>query len=250
MLVAETLSVPVSANLVSPSASWACSSPSPRTALEAAASPLRLVAAEPLLRAWLLSAALAGLAAGLSGVLASLSLRIAMYGWRPGDLQAYMSVNSFLRTGSVGLLSPLVSSRWETPRIVLVQVAASVGASLMQVLAPLSPQLLLWPGYLRDLLAFATPASAAFLSSQFGADKQATVNSVNHLVSNLCTSLSFWLFSSPALFQPQARDAAAAPFVVAFVLTACSGAIKVHLVVPHLRRPCCRRKQAATHLHV
>eukprot|EP00421_Protoceratium_reticulatum_P039763 CAMPEP_0168431630 /NCGR_PEP_ID=MMETSP0228-20121227/38484_1 /TAXON_ID=133427 /ORGANISM="Protoceratium reticulatum, Strain CCCM 535 (=CCMP 1889)" /LENGTH=400 /DNA_ID=CAMNT_0008445751 /DNA_START=69 /DNA_END=1267 /DNA_ORIENTATION=+ len=176
--------------------------------------PFRLVMSTHFLRIWLLSVVFTGLAAGLSAVLASFS--IAAYGWRPGDLQSYTWFSNLLRMGSLSCLGPYANRVGSPPVILLVQIVGTVGASLVQIFAPFSPVVLLGPSYLVDALAFANPANAAFLSSHFSADKQARVNSVQHLCSNLSTSLSIALFSSPLLFRPGARRTAAMrPFMVA-----------------------------------
>ena len=107
---------------------------------------------------------------------------------------------------------------------VMVRPSISWSISLLQVFSPFSPAMLLGPGYVMDSLAFAAPADAAFLSLQFDGEKQARVNAVIHLFSNLSTSISIALFSSPMLFQPEARQSAAIrPFLVTFVLVTIGG---------------------------
>eukprot|EP00928_Gymnodinium_smaydae_P087970 TRINITY_DN72132_c0_g1_i1.p1 TRINITY_DN72132_c0_g1~~TRINITY_DN72132_c0_g1_i1.p1 ORF type:complete len:503 (-),score=115.02 TRINITY_DN72132_c0_g1_i1:47-1555(-) len=205
----------------------------PSTACEVAAAPLRLLGSEPFLRWWLASVICTGLAAGLSGIFASFS--IAVYGWRPGDLQAWTWFSQLLRTSSISLLSPF-ANRCPPPAVLLLQVVATGAASIVQIFAPFSPWLLLGPLYFNDALAFTAPASAAFLSAQFGAEKQAKVNAVQHLCSNLSTSMSFALFSSPVLFRPEARGAEASrPFYLAAMLLLTSAALRARLVLPHLR---------------
>jgi len=204
--------------------------------------PFQLVASARFLRLWLLSVLLTNLASGLSGVLASFS--IAVYHWRPGDYQAYTWFNNLLRMASLSLISPHVNRLGSPPMVLLVQILVAALASLVQVFAPYSPVALLGPAYVVDALAFATPANAAFLSSQFGTDQQAKVNAVQHLCSNLGTSLSIALFSSPLMFRPSGpRSAAMRPFVLAFWLSVLGGAIKACLVASHLRRS---RRQGLT----
>lgn len=179
--------------------------------------PFQLLRSERFLCWWLLSLMVTNLGGGLSSVLASFT--IAVYGWHPGDFQAFTWVNQLLRAGSLAVLSPLVNTRWRPAGVALLSTVAGVASSVLQIFSPLSPAMLLGPGYLMDSLAFAAPADAAFLSLQFDAEKQARVNAVNHLFANLSTSISIALFSSPALFQPEARnEAAMLPFVVTFVL--------------------------------
>merc|ERR1712113_639248 len=97
-------------------------------------------------------------------------------------------------------------------------------------------------------MGFANPANSAFLSVQFGADQQATVNAVQHLCSNLSRSLSIELFSSPLMFQPGAqRDSAMRPFLTAFLFSLVGCTVKARLAVPHLQssRDTVGEKQAA-----
>mmetsp|Transcript_101373 Transcript_101373/g.322025 ORF Transcript_101373/g.322025 Transcript_101373/m.322025 type:complete len:482 (-) Transcript_101373:128-1573(-) len=230
-LVAETLASPSHGGL-----SRKMGSPSPPAALQVVLDPVRLVLRAPFLRLWLLSVLLANLAAGLSSVQASFS--IAVYGWGPGDLQAYTWFGQLLRAGSLSCVSPYANRVGSPPAIVLVQVLLTVVASLVQVFAPFSPTALLGPGYAMDALAFTSSANAAFLSSQFGAEQQAKVHAVQHLCSNLGTSLSIALFSSPLLFRPELRGRAAMrPFLLAFLLGLAGGMVKARLAAAHLGLP-------------
>jgi len=207
-----------------------------RTAPAVLLGPLRLALSAPFLRAWLLSVLLASLAAGLSSIQASFS--IAVYGWRPGDLQAYTWFSQLLRVGSLSCVSPYANRIGSPAAIVLVQVLLTSVASLAQVFSPFSPVALLGPAYMLDALAFASSANAAFLSAQFGAEHQAKVHAVQHLSSNLGTSLSIALFSSPLLFRPELRGRAATrPFLLAFTLGLAGGAVKARLAAVHLSRP-------------
>lgn len=196
--------------------------------------PFQLLRSERFLCWWLLSLMITNLGAGLGGVLASFT--IAVYGWHPGDYQAFTWISQLLRAGSLAVLSPIANTRWRPAGVALLSTVAGVASSLFQVCSPFSPAMLLGPGYVMDSLAFSSPADAAFLSLQFDAEKQARVNAVQHLFANLSTSVSIALFSSPALFQPEARgQAAMRPFVVTFVLVAVGGVIKALLIKPHLR---------------
>lgn len=217
------------------------------TAWGAAKAPLELVMSARFLRLWLLSSAFLSFAAGLSGVFASFS--IAVYGWRPGDLQSYAWFGNLLKMASCAL-SPYVNRLGSPPAIILTQVVCACAAVLVQVLAPLSPAFLLGPRYAIDLLAFAHPANAAFLSSQFGADKQAKVNAVQHLCSNLSTSLSIALFSSPLMFRPGGpRTAAMWPFALSFLLELVGGTLKACLVGWHLGQTRRETRDDAVDLH-
>mmetsp|Transcript_83445 Transcript_83445/g.131417 ORF Transcript_83445/g.131417 Transcript_83445/m.131417 type:complete len:466 (+) Transcript_83445:92-1489(+) len=196
--------------------------------------PFELLRSERFLWIWLLSVMIMNLGNGLSGVLASFT--IAVYGWRPGDYQALAWMSKCLQTGSLAMLSPLVNSRWRPATIALFSVATSIAGSFVQVFSPLSPSLLFGPGYIMDLLSFTAPADAAFLSLQFDAEKQARVNAVQHFCLNISASISIALFSSPALFKPEANmQTAMRPFVLTFVLASIGGATKAFLIRPHLR---------------
>jgi len=209
--------------------------PSVPLALHVLWDPFQLVLSAQFLRLWLLSVLLTSLAAGLSSILAAFS--IGVYGWRPGDLQAYTWFSQLLRMGSLSCISPYANRVGSPAAIVLVQVLLTVAATFVQVFAPFSPAMLLGPGYVVDALAFANSASAALLSAQFGAEQQAKVHAVQHLCSNLGTSFSIALFSSPLLFKPGfRRSAAARPFVVAFALGLIGGAMKAHLAASQLGR--------------
>lgn len=203
------------------------------TVLSIIKGPFQLVSSEPFLRMWLLSVILTNLAAGLPAVLASFS--IAVYGWSPGDLQACTWFSILLRVGSIGLLSPHAHKMGSSAAIVLFQIFMTVVANLIQVLAPFSPAALLGPGYVVDTMAFANPANAAFLSTKFGGGKQAGVNSVQHLCSNLSTSVSIAIFSSPLVFRPGVqRSSATRPFVLAFLLSLAGGVVKARLAASYL----------------
>lgn len=199
--------------------------------------PFQLLRSEAFLRLWLVSVVVSNLGAGLSGILASYT--IAVYGWLPGDYQSLSWISKCLQTGSLAVLSPLMNTHWRPASIAMLQTTSSFWTSFLQVFAPFSPTFLFGPNYIMDTLAFSAPADAAFLSLQFGAEKQARVNAVQHFFANFSTSISIALFSSPVLFQPDARHIRAMrPFVASFLLVAVGTVLKGLLIWPHLRHPC------------
>merc|ERR1712176_542716 len=96
---------------------------------------------------------------------------------------------------------------------------------------------LLWPVYMEVALAFTQPSQDAFLNSKFPAEKRATVMAVQHFCSNMCTSLSMAVFSSPSLFTAEAHGwEAARPFLVASGFTLAGGLLKATLISKDLRK--------------
>lgn len=186
----------------------------------------QLVRLDGFLHFWLLSVLMSGFAEGVSVVFASFT--VAVYGWHAGNLQAYTCFKSLLKMACLSL-SPAVNNLCPS-RVFLLQLVISGIASFVRVFAQFSPALLLTSIYVSNSLAFATPATVAFLSMHFNAENQAKVNALQNFSSNIGTSISFAVFSSQALFRPEAGGIVAMrPFLLALVLTVASGILRVWL---------------------
>eukprot|EP00929_Paragymnodinium_shiwhaense_P065169 TRINITY_DN32702_c0_g1_i1.p1 TRINITY_DN32702_c0_g1~~TRINITY_DN32702_c0_g1_i1.p1 ORF type:complete len:484 (-),score=80.04 TRINITY_DN32702_c0_g1_i1:2-1453(-) len=177
------------------------------------------------LHAWMLAVFLAALTEGQR--LIEPTFTIAMYGWRPGDLQAYTCPAKLLQLASLTLLAPL-TSQYSTVGVCTFVTFAGCVASSLAVFAPFSSSALVLPSLLCSGLAFGRPVMEAFLSSHFAAEQQAKVQAVSHLCSNLGTSISMAAFSSPLLFQPEATGwAASRPFVLSAAFACASAVVRL-----------------------
>lgn len=202
--------------------------PDAKAAAKELRGPVEMVIVDRFLRLWLLSMSLISLTSGLWSTQASFTL--AVYGWRPGDLQACMWPSRILQLGSLGFLGPMVGRCRARPVVVGVTIAACV-LTLAEILAPFTPIALVGPHLVHSALGFGRPVITAFLSSHFAAGQQAKVQAVTHLFTNIATSISIPLFSGPLLFRPEARGwAAARPFLLGSAFFCAGGGIRVALV--------------------
>ena len=151
------------------------------------------------------------LASGLSSINASFTL--AVYGWRPGDWQAWTWPCEVISMSSLGILGPW-AGRKRPESVIALTAVVSVALHVVQMLAPFHALALIGPHLMAGVLAFARPVSAAYLSGRFPASQQAKVQAIAHLSHNCGVSLSVAIFSSPQLFRPHSRGwDAARPFL-------------------------------------
>eukprot|EP00747_Dinoflagellata_sp_TGD_P091375 gnl/TRDRNA2_/TRDRNA2_165031_c0_seq2.p2 gnl/TRDRNA2_/TRDRNA2_165031_c0~~gnl/TRDRNA2_/TRDRNA2_165031_c0_seq2.p2 ORF type:complete len:204 (+),score=22.10 gnl/TRDRNA2_/TRDRNA2_165031_c0_seq2:349-960(+) len=156
---------------------------------------------------------------------------MAVYGWKPGVLQAWFAPCRIVSFVSITFLGPAVATLPSIPVLVAVQVLGALLA-LAQVFAPFWSGILVYPRIIGSAFAMATSISAAFLSGQFPAEQQAKVQAVGHLVTNVATSLSMILFSSTWIFRPEARAwAATRPFAISAALVLLSSIAKTAMLV-------------------
>ena len=188
---------------------------------------IQFLASSRFLQVWLLAVLLKSLASGLSSINASFTL--AVYGWKPGEWQAWIWPSEIISMSSLGILGPW-AGRKKAEAVISATALVSVAAHVLQMLAPFHALALLGPHFIAGILAFVRPVSAAYLSGRFPASQQAKVQAIAHLSHNCGISLSMAIFSSPQLFRPQARGwDAARPFLWAtqsrdirsFIRTAC-----------------------------
>lgn len=191
------------------------------------AAPMKLVR-DPFLQRWELALMLTSLANGFSTIEASFT--IAVYGWQPGDLQAYTWPARAISLGSVVLMGTLASSY--SPLAVLTPVTVLQCLLIaVRMFAPFTPVALIGPTLLTSSLAFAAPVTTAFVSSRFTAAHQAKVHAVSHLCTNLSSSLAITAASSSLVFQPEAREwAASVPFICAAGLSSVGGMLRLHIL--------------------
>ena len=194
---------------------------------------IQFLASSRFLQIWLLAVLFKSLASGLSSINASFTL--AVYGWNPGEWQAWIWPSEIISMSSLGILGPW-AGRKKAESVISVTALVSVAAHVLQMLAPFHALALLGPHFIAGLLAFVRPVSAAYLSGRFPASQQAKVQAIAHLSHNCGISLSMAIFSSPQLFRPHARGwDAARPFL---------HATKSH---PKLHAACCSNRLFSSH---
>ncbi|CAE8701773.1 unnamed protein product [Polarella glacialis] len=199
-----------------------------RTAVANILAPAKLIASSRFLQLWLGALLLNSLSSGILGVEASFTL--AVYAWRPGDLQALTWPSQFIALCSLTLLGPL-ASRYKLRSVLLCSMLASCSVHLSGVLAPFTPVAIVGPSLFHSALAFGKPLMTAFLSGQFRADEQAKVHAVTHLCTNLGASVSIALFSGPLLFRPEARGwEASRPFLLSALLHFAGNGVRLLLI--------------------
>ncbi|CAE7289852.1 kif19 [Symbiodinium sp. CCMP2456] len=189
---------------------------------------IQFLASSRFLQIWLLAVLLKSSASGLSSINASFTL--AVYGWKPGEWQAWIWPSEIISMSSLGILGPW-AGRKKAEAVISVTALVSVAAHVLQMLAPFHALALLGPHFIAGILAFVRPVSAAYLSGRFPASQQAKVQAIAHLSHNCGISLSMAIFSSPQLFRPQARGwDAARPFLFAGILSTIGNLTKMFLV--------------------
>ncbi|CAE7193149.1 kif19 [Symbiodinium necroappetens] len=159
---------------------------------------IQFLASSRFLQIWLLAVLFKSLASGLSSINASFTL--AVYGWNPGEWQAWIWPSEIISMSSLGILGPW-AGRKKAESVISVTALVSVAAHVLQMLAPFHALALLGPHFIAGLLAFVRPVSAAYLSGRFPASQQAKVQAIAHLSHNCGISLSMAIFSSPQLFR-------------------------------------------------
>lgn len=218
------------------------------SALRVLAAPLQLVRANRFLSVWVLGVSLGHLASGLSSIEASFTL--AAYGWKPGDWQACVWPGNIVQVWALLVLGPFLS-RCRAARVIFVTSLVHCAASLVKILAPFSPTLLVAPTLLAQLVVtLGRPSATAFISSHFPVDQQAKLHAVTHLCANVSTSLSITFFSTE-LFAPDAtRWAATVPFFLAALFTCSGGGIRGSLAASEMSGAVPKAKKTAEEMEV
>mmetsp|Transcript_85785 Transcript_85785/g.275872 ORF Transcript_85785/g.275872 Transcript_85785/m.275872 type:complete len:467 (+) Transcript_85785:64-1464(+) len=196
--------------------------------------PIFLATSTPFIKWSIIGSVIGGIAGSGMGPCMN-AFTMTAYGWRAGDAQLYTWPARPLDLALM-VLAPFTIGWLSSPTAFLIGVVCGQILGFLRIFCPFSWVFFVMGSYVGPFLRIPGASAAGFTSSLVAPEKQATFNAVGHLIGNVCTSISTYLYSSPLLFRPEATGwAATKPFIICWAAGLVSLSISLRFTLPLVR---------------